>query len=391
MRRAGSRLRVTAQLIKVADGYHLWSERYDREMADIFDIQDEIVESITKAIAPTLVGQAKQAVRRPTDNLEAYEQYLKGRHFWHQRSPATVQHAIRCFEQVIALDPDYALAYSGMADCHAIFRVYGWVSGEQLRPRALEAVTRAMALDPTLAEVQCSQALYVFYFSTAWRSAIAHLHKALAINPRMSMAQAYLGLCLACENRDDEAVAAAGMAQEIDPHSSFIHYLAAVTLVSSRAFPLAERAARRSLELQPDSLTGLWTLGLALSGQERHDEAISVIERAVMLSRAPVFVGQLGLVYSRAGRVDDARRLLSELDDRQQRGEYVAPFARLPIHVGLNDTPGIRGSLEACVADGSPPFSIKAFADPFMERNQADPVIARLRDRIFEGARPTRS
>src|SRR5262249_11901792 len=128
VRRTGSRLRVTAQLINVADGYHRWSERYDREMADVFEIQDDIVASILKALAPALVGEAKTVVKRPTDNLEAYEWYLKGRQYWYQRSPAFMPIAIRWFEQAIALDPDYALAYAGLADCHIILRPYGWAS-----------------------------------------------------------------------------------------------------------------------------------------------------------------------------------------------------------------------------------------------------------------------
>ena len=105
VRRAGNRLRITAQLIDVADGYHAWSARYDREMADVFAIQDEIVEAIVHALAPALAGAARTAVKRPTENVEAYEVYLKGRHYWHQRSPATLQTAIRLFEQAIALDP----------------------------------------------------------------------------------------------------------------------------------------------------------------------------------------------------------------------------------------------------------------------------------------------
>ena len=152
VRRAGNRLRVTAQLISTADGYHLWSKRYDRELADVFEIQDEIVDSIIKALAPSLVGDARSAVRRPTVNFEAYELYLKGRYYLHERTPSTIQLAIRCFEQVIALDADYALAYSGLADCYAVSRGYGWLPVEQTRPKALHAVTRAMALAPTLPE-----------------------------------------------------------------------------------------------------------------------------------------------------------------------------------------------------------------------------------------------
>ena len=118
------------------NGYQLWSERYDRQMADVFEIQDEIVASIVKAVVPALLGDATQAVERPTENTEAYELYLKGRHYWHQRSPSTLRMAIQCFEQAIKIDPQYALAYAGLADCYGILRVYGWVSAEEGRPQS---------------------------------------------------------------------------------------------------------------------------------------------------------------------------------------------------------------------------------------------------------------
>jgi adenylate cyclase len=262
VRRAGSRLRVTAQLTNVADGYHLWSERYDREMADVFDIQDQIVASIVKAIAPTLAGDVKAAVKRPTENLEAYELYLKGRHYWHQRSPANLQAAIQCFEQVIALDPEYALAYAGLADCFAIYRGYAWYSTGKSRPPALAAAARAMALDPSLAEVHYSQALVTYFFERHWRAAESHLRRALSINPRLAMAQAYLGLVLASDYQFDEALVEIDRAQDIDPLSPFIHFLAAavpyclwrVVSTPSPTAPLAIQVALHDVDAVRESL-----------------------------------------------------------------------------------------------------------------------------------------
>src|SRR5262245_26085795 len=230
VRRAGNRLRVSAQLTNAADGFHIWSERYDREMADVFAIQDEIVEAIVKALAPALVGDAKTAGRRPTENLEAYELYLKGRHYWHQRSPANLQAAIQCFERVITLDPEYALAYAGIADCYAIYRVYGWYPAEKSRPPTLAAVARAMELDPSLAEVHYSQALAIYYFDRHWRGAEAHLRRALAINPQLAMAQGYLAIILASDYRYEEALLESQRALALDPYSAFVHYLAAAAL-----------------------------------------------------------------------------------------------------------------------------------------------------------------
>src|SRR5262245_44473582 len=245
VRRSGNRLRVTAQLVNAADGYQLWSERYDREMADVFAIQDDIVEAILKAVAPALAGRAREVVVRPTDNLQAYELYLKGRHYWHQRSPATLQMAVRSFEQVIALDPEYALAHAGLADCYSIYRGYGWFSAEHTESRARAAVRRAMALDPSLADVNYSQALYTMVFVDAgWRAAAVHLKKAIQINPRLATAHAYLGIVHAFDRHDEDAVREAVRATELEPLSPYIHFGAAYVLMWLGGFPEAERASR---------------------------------------------------------------------------------------------------------------------------------------------------
>ena len=385
VRRAGTRLRVTAQLIKVADGYHLWSERYDRELADVFAIQDEIVESIVKAIAPALAGDARKAVHRPTENLEAYELYLKGRHHWHLRTPGAMQVAQRAFEQVIALDPEYALAYAGLADCFSVRRVNGWIPAAQNRDRAREAVARAMALDPSLAEVHLAEATYVFYFEPQWRRAEAPLRRAIALNPRFAGAHAYLGFLLAVDERVAESLASTDIAVELDPLSAYIQYLAAITHWVARRFEAAEQAARRVLDLQPDSLPGLMSLGFSMTSLGRHDESVATLERAVMLSRAPFYVGTLGLALARAGRGDEARRLLSELDDRASRGEYVGPRARLAICVGLNDRTGIRRALEECITDATPYAAVRFFAGPFLDPHWEDPDIASLYNRLRDG------
>jgi len=256
-RRTGQRLRVTAQLINVADGYHRWSERYDREMADVFEIQDDIVASIIKALAPALVGEVKAVVKRPTENLEAYELYLKGRQYWYQRSPGLMPLAIRLFEQAIALDPDYTLAYAGLADCYGILRGWTWVSDATSSPPAEAALKRAMALDPKLPEVQFSQGLFIFCFKRAWLQAEPYFRRALELNPRSSLAQVYYGYFLAAAYRLDEASAQVRVALDLDPLLPYVHALGALALYACRAYPEAERLARQALDLQVDYLFGL--------------------------------------------------------------------------------------------------------------------------------------
>jgi serine/threonine protein kinase/tetratricopeptide (TPR) repeat protein len=368
VRRAGTRVRVTVQLVNTANGFQLWSERYDREMKDIFDVQDEIARAVTERFKLSLSEQ----VQRSTRNLEAYELYLKGRHHWHQRSPTTLPKAIQCFQQAIAVDPDYALAYAGLADCYGILRVYGWVSALDGREPARIAVSRAVALAPELWEVQFSQGFYIFYFERDWRTAGPFFERAVAISPRSSLAQMYYGLFLATGHRDG-AKPPTLRACQLDPLSPFIHAVSAVTMLMAED-EMAEtvRLAERALELQPDFLPALWPRGLALSRLDRHDEAIASLERAVTLSRAPLYVGQLGLVLARAGQAEAARGLLRELQERAARGEYVPAVTVAPIYIGLGDVDGMRRELGRAIDECAPPLSLAAMFGVGPQRADAE-------------------
>ncbi len=388
VRRSGGRLRITVQLTNTDDGYHIWSERYDRDMADVFDVQDEIVQSIVTALAPALLGEAKDVVHRATANLQAYELYLKGRHLWNQRSPAVFAMAIQHFEEAISLDPEYALAYAGLADCYSILRVYGWTAPEHTHPRALDAVTRALSLDPRLPEAHFAKALYTFYFAPHWRSARRHFVDALALSPKTPMFDAYFGLFLATEYAYDGARRHLQWALERDPHSALVHFLAASSACVMGDVAATERHALRSLELQPESLGPRWpqTVGLLIAG--RHDEAIAAAEQVVARTRAPIYVGVLGMVYGCAGRLDDARRLVVELDERQSRGEYIVPGAKLSVFLGLRDRPGIQSALAACVDGGAAPFSVIATGRWLLDGYRGDAAFDELLDKLHDGARP---
>jgi TolB-like protein/Tfp pilus assembly protein PilF len=388
VRRARQRLRVTAQLTSTDDGYHIWSERYDRDLADVFDVQDQIVASIVGALAPTLAGAVQGAIRHATGNLEAYDLYLQGRYHWNQRSPAVIGHAIGCFERAIGLDPAYALAYSGLADCYSILQVYGWSPPDENRPRALDAASQALALDPALAEAHFSQALYEFYFEPHWRRARARFETALTLQPHDAMVEAYLGVFLATEYRFREANAHLERAAARDPHSSIVHFLASAAACAMGDAATASRHAGRALALQPQSLGPRWPQTVALIIQGRHADALEAAEQVVARTRAPVYIGVLSMLYGRAGRFDDARRLGQELDERLRRGEYITPVARLSVELGLGRVEGIRTALSACTNGGAAPFSVVSTARWLLEQHRTDPEIDRLLDRLHDGARP---
>ena len=388
VRRSGDRLRVTAQLTGAADGYHIWSGRYDRRMADVFDIQDEIVEALVSAIAPSLSADVPAAVRRSTADPDAYERYLKGRHFLNQRSPAVMASAIRFFEESIARDPGFALAHAGLADAYSILRVYGWTPAASSQPRALEAVTRALALDPSLAEAHLSRALYVFHFEPRWRAARPHFEAALTASPGNALAEAYYALFLATEYEYAEARQRIANALAIDPQSPMIRFLTAAAACVVGDFTDALRDATRALELQPESMGARWPQTVSLAALGRFDEAAQVGDRVLARSRAPIYVGVLGMVHARAGRLADARRLADELDERRNRGEFITPAAVLPVWLGLRDRPRILEALDACAAGGAAPFSVLASSRFLLDEHRGDPAFDPLLDRLHDGARP---
>ena len=388
VRRAGQRLRVSAALVDAQTGFQIWSDRYDREMADVFEIQDEIVSSLVAALAPALLGGAREAVRRPTDNLEAYEFYLKGRHYWHQRSPSTLKLAIQSFERAIALDADYALAYAGLADSWALYRPYGWLPVEACRPQARAAVERAMALAPELAEVQFAQALHLLYFDPHWRGSEPFFKRAIELSPRWSLARAFHGVALAGMYRAEEAQAEAAAAIELDPLSPFIHGAAGMTAFAVGDVDGAEKAARRALELQPDFLMGIWLAAIALDDQERLEEAEAMISRTLAMSRAPVFVAMIAKIYARQGRLDECARIEAELEERRARGEYIPRACDVIVATGRGDIEALRGALSACIEEETTWLTVRMGPGPSLETFRRDPEVDRLLDAIYDGARP---
>ena len=170
VRKSGNRLRIAIQLVNSADGYHLWSERYDRELKDIFDVQDDITLAVVDALAVKLLGKEKAAVlKRYTDNVEAYQLYLRGRFFWNRRTPEGFKKAIQYFEQAIDFDSNYALAYSGLADCYSILVFYEIASPREVHLRAKAAAVKAVELDGSLAESHISLGTYKYMFEWDWQ------------------------------------------------------------------------------------------------------------------------------------------------------------------------------------------------------------------------------
>jgi serine/threonine-protein kinase len=380
VRRSGSRLRVSAELVNVADGYQLWSERYDREMEDVFAIQDEISLAIANTLKVRLLaGEEGALVSRATEDVEAYNHYLKGKYFFNRRVP---RQAIAEFERAIARDPGYAPAHTGLADAYCIFAFYGGIPTLDAFAKARAAASKAHDLEPDSPETHISLGLVEHYFGWDFDREDREFSRAIELAPRSAAAHSWLGLKRAFLGDPIEARASAVKATELEPLSPNVYVNVAWTYFAERRFPEAEREIRRGLELDPDALYPLWACGLTLGMLGRHEEAVATHEKAVGLTERSQtwYLGHLGASYGTAGRRADALRILEELRERSSR-EYVAPFHVAFVHLGLKDYDAAVAALELAVEQRNAlawwPKSAAQY-DPLRSHPRFDSVISKI-------------
>ncbi len=327
VRRAGNRVRVTAQLINVADGYHLWSERYDRELTDVFAIQDDIATAIADKLKVTLgASQAGQLVRPPTANVEAYEAFLQARALARARGRSLFE-ATEWYERAIALDPEYAAPHAGLAYTLLLQSFWGMVRPNRVRERAIASARRALELDPALFESHLAAAMVAMCFELDWKRAAHEWARVREIDSTTTEARASWATFWMTygTGRLDEAVEEACSAAEGDPLSAYAHANAAMALGWNRQVDDAVAEARKSLELDPLSTYAHWSLlhSLALRGDV---DAVSAAfgDACARVGRHPWFLMGLAIAFSRAGRRDEAGAAYDELSARSKL-EYVQP------------------------------------------------------------------
>jgi eukaryotic-like serine/threonine-protein kinase len=336
VRRAGRMIRITAQLINVADGYHLWSERYDREMEDVFAVQDEISRSIAEALKVRLLPAEEAGLSsRGTDNVEAYNDYLKGRYYFNRREATE---AIAEFERALGRDPRYTNAYTGLADSYCIYGFYGGIPTLDAFAKARAAAEKARELSPESADIHVSLALVEHYFGWDLEKEEAELKQAIQLAPKSAAAHSWLGLVLAFNNRPVEALEMAKRATEIEPFSANAQTNVAWAHYGARQFEDAIRELRRALHIDPNAPYPLWAIGLAYMQLARHSEAVASLEKALDVARRRQshYVALLGGAYAAAGRRREALDLLAELTDRASR-EYIAPFHLAFLHIPMGN------------------------------------------------------
>jgi TolB-like protein len=326
VRRAGNRIRITAQLVNVTDACHLWSERYDREIKDIFEIQDEIARSIASRLKVTLEGVPRALVRPGTKNLEAYSPYVKGRALLYRRS-ALLPVAVEWFKKAVALDPEYALAWAGIADAYTVLAMYGFIHPETSRPKWQEAARRAVAADSSLAEAHCALAFGKLLFDWEKTTAEREFLSALELNPSYIQARdwyAVFYLQLAA-GRLADGIAHAKLALESDPLSCYVNTMLSFAYLLAGEYAGAVRSAKRAVELDSESFLawGALHLGLQLSG--RFEEAVAAGQTAMaMAGRHPIATATVAVSLADSGKPAEAEAVYQELLARARR-EYVQP------------------------------------------------------------------
>jgi serine/threonine-protein kinase len=340
VRKADRRLRVTAQLTNVADGRLLWSERYDREIEDVFALQDEIAGTIVQTLRHTLLGDLGELVpRRYTENVAAHNLYLKGRYYWNQRTKEGIAQAIHCFEQAIAEDPEYALAYSGLADCHAIQVDYRGIPAAEGMQRAKEEARRALALDETLAEAHTSLAWVTFIYDWDWAGAEKAFRRAIELNPRYATARQWHAWLLTALGRTEHALAEGRSALELDPASVTVRRSMGWLYYYARRYDAAAEHLRRALAMDPTSSENHRVLGLVHTQRGALDEAETALRQALAPHRgereSAYALAALGYLQARRGDRAAAEERLRELEHRA-REEYVSPVALVTILVELD-------------------------------------------------------
>jgi TolB-like protein/Flp pilus assembly protein TadD len=348
VRTAGKQLRITAQLNDATNGYQMWSRRYDRELTDVFEIQDAIAADIIDALRLQFgVAQPQAApLKRYTDNLEAYHLYLQGRYFFFARTKGSLQRAMQYFERAIAMDANYALAYAGLADLHAVFALYGFTPPHQAFAKVEECATRALAIDGHLAEAHFSAMIKSWLYDRDWVAAERAVRRSLELNPNNPVAYNWMGHLLTALGRTDEARRAIGRGQELDPLSAYVNGQAALVLVCQRLHEDALAECRKALDVEPNHVLALYVSGMTYMRLGRHLEAIVALEKVVALTdRASFHDSQLGVALAMAGHLDDARAILAHLESRA-RSEYVSPLCQAWLLGALGDMDAAFEQLE---------------------------------------------
>jgi TolB-like protein/Tfp pilus assembly protein PilF len=384
VQKANDQVRVNVQLINALTDAHLWAEIYDRKLTDIFAAESDIAKTIAETLQAKLSGSEKTAISKaPTSNPEAYELYLKGRFFWNKRTGANLRKAIDYFNQAIAKDPNYALAYSGLADSYLLLSPYGAAAPKDSIPQAKTAVKRALELDDTLAEAHASSARILSGFDFDSHQAIAEFERALQLNPNYATAHHWFaaGPLLAL-GRFDQSIAEAKRSIELDPLSMINNADFGNDYYFARRYDDAIAQFRKTIEIEPHSYLAHFYLGQALQLKGQLSEAIAEYRKAAQLDDDPFVLALLGQAYARAGQRDEANKILAQLN-QEAKARYVDAYGVGLVFLGMGDKNRAMEELERAYRenDGGDIYNIRI--DPMLDDLRDNPRFEALAEKII--------
>jgi len=384
VQKASDQVRVNVQLINALTDAHLWADTYDRKLTDIFAVESEIAKTIAETLQAKITGSEKNSIAKaPTANPEAYELYLKGRFFWNKRSGVDLRKASEFFNQAIAQDPNYALAYAGLADSYLLLPNYGGAPTADVVPPARAAVTKALELDDSLAEAHASLGL-LDTLDLRLERAITHFERAVQLKPNYATAHHWLGLGHLSLGHFDQAIAEAKRAAELDPLSVIINADCAWTYACAHRLDEAEAQARRTLEIDPRFFLAHYYLGGVRQAKGQLPEAISEFQQAFDLNGDSYSLAMLGQAYARTGNKAEAQKIVAQLNE-QAKSRHVAPYAWALLYLGLGDKKRAIDELEAAYQRGDTNYLFVLKVDPLFDDLRGQPRFDALVRKIVGG------
>ncbi len=336
VRRVGDRIRIVAQLIDAAIDAHIWSETYDQDYTNILSIQTDVAKKIAKALQPSLTPTETQRIESPpTENLEAYELYMKGRYQWNKRMPAALHKSVTYFQEAIRQDSTFTIAYAGLADAYILLGDYTELRPEDAFAKAKAMAQKAIRLDPDLPEAHTSLGYAIMHYDWDWEAASKEFERAIQLSPNSAQAHSWYALLQAVRGKNDEAIRLINKAQELDPFSAVIRTDAGLVLYLLRKYEMAKEQCRKAMELDP-MFGAAYMLDGALKEQTgRNAEAIERYSQISAMSPGhQMIIAALGHAFAAGGKKEDAENMLELLQDKA-KGQYVASYCFAAIYAGL--------------------------------------------------------
>jgi TolB-like protein/Tfp pilus assembly protein PilF len=368
------RLSVRTELVDVADGAQVWGNHYSRNSSDILAIQEELASEISAELRLKLTDEERERLRkRYTENTEAFHSYLKGRYHLNKRTARAIRKAIEYFREAIEFDPTYALAYAGLADAYTLLGSAGYDASDpaEIMSRAKAAALRALEIDDALAEAHTSLAFIKFRVDWDWAGAEKEFARAVELKPGLAAAHHWYALYLSAVGRHSEGIEEIKRAQELDPLSLIITSASGRIFHFARDYDRALEEYRKALEMDAGYGEAYFNLGLTYEQKRMYSEAIAALQKALTLSdNRTVMLAVLGHIYSMAGKQDDARRVLAQLNDLSKQGK-ASPLEMAIVHAGLDETDQAFELLERALEEHSGPL-VYLKVEPFYDSLRAD-------------------